>query len=98
MLSLSGDLHAEHAKRVEASRTDLKRMQKLEADLAPRRQARVKIHRELKALVPERAKVQSEKIDTLESQLKQLETEDKEKEEEVAKLKREALRSSYDSQ
>lgn len=97
MLSLIGDLHVEHARRVEDSRADLKRIQKLEMELAPRRQQRIKIHKELMNLLPERAIPNSEKIVPLEEQLKTLESEDKEKEEELGKLKREAVRSSYDA-
>lgn len=97
MLSFIGDLHNEHAQRIEDSRADLKRIQKLEMELAPRRQQRIKIHKELMTLIPERAIPNSEKIAPLEEQLKTLELEDKEKEEELGKLKREAVRSSYDA-
>lgn len=97
MISLIGDLHIEHAQRIEESRADLKRIQKLEMELAPRRQQRIKIHKELMTLIPERAIPNSEKIAPLEEQLKTLELEDKEKEEELGKLKREAVRSSYDA-
>lgn len=98
MLSLIGDLHAEHANRIEDSRADLKRIQKLEMELAPRRQQRIKIHKELMTLIPERAIPNSEKVAPLEEQLKTLELEDKVKEEELGKLKREAVRSSFDAQ
>lgn len=98
VFSLVGELQAEHAKRVEESRIDLKRMQKAEAELAPKRAARVKIHKELMTLIPERAKVNSTKIAPLEAQLEGLEADDKVLEEELGKLKREALKSSYDAQ
>lgn len=98
ILSVIGDLHSEHAKKVEESRVDLKRIQKEESDLAPHRTARVKIHKELQGLLPERAKGHSEKIAQLEEQLGSLEKQDKPQEEELGKLKREALRSSYDKQ
>jgi hypothetical protein len=88
----------EHSRRIEDSRVDLKRVQKLEAELAPKRAARVKIHKELITLLPERAKVDSNKTAPLEAQLKNLEVDDKLLEEELGKLKREALKSSYDAQ
>jgi chromosome segregation ATPase len=93
-----GELQGEHAKRLEDSRVDLKRIQKAEAELAPKRAARVKIHKELMMLIPERAKVNSTKIAPLEAQLESLEHDDKELEQELGKLKREALKSSYDAQ
>ena len=98
VFSLVGELQSEHAKRVEESRVDLKRIQKAESELAPKRAARVKIHKELVTLIPERAKVNSTKIAPLEAQLASLESDDKVLEEELGKLKREALKSSYDAQ
>ena len=83
---------------MEESRADLKRVQKAEMELAPKRAARVKIHKELITLLPERAKVTSTKIAPLEAQLEALEGDDKELEEELGKLKRDALKSSYDAQ
>ncbi|UZJ51251.1 hypothetical protein CBS101457_000571 [Exobasidium rhododendri] len=97
IFSLIGDLHVEHSRKIEDSRVDLKRIQKAESELAPKRAARVKIHKELMALVPERAKVNSSKIAPLEAQLQNLEADDKASEEDLGKLKREALKSSYDA-
>jgi hypothetical protein len=97
IVSLIGDLHLEHAQNVEDSRADLKRIQRLEMELAPRRAMRVKLHKELINLIPERALPHSEKIAPIEERLKALEEEDKPKEEELGKLKREALKSSFDS-
>lgn len=67
-------------------------------ELAPKRAARVKIHKELITLLPERAKVTSTKIAPLEAQLEALEADDKDLEEDLGKLKRDALKSSYDAQ
>lgn len=98
IFSLIGDLESQHGKRLEKSRSDLKRIQKAEMDLAPKRNARVKIHKELVTLIPERAKIESSKIAPLEAQQATLEREDKVQEEDLSKLKREALKSSYDAQ
>lgn len=96
VISLIGDLHVDHAKNIEDSRADLKRIQKLELELTPRRQQRIKIHKELMNLIPERAIPNSEKVKSLEDQLHILETEDQAQEQELGKLKRGACKSSFD--
>lgn len=94
---LIGEVQADHSKRLEESRANLKRIQKAEAELAPKRAARVKLHKELMTLLPERAKMNSVKIAPIEAQLQGLETDDKDLEEQLGALKREAVKSSYDA-
>jgi hypothetical protein len=98
IFSLIGEVQAEHSKRLEESRADLKRIQKAEAELAPKRAARVKLHKDLMLLLPERAKLNSNKIAPLEAQLQSLEIDDKDLEEQLGALKRDAVKSSYDAQ
>lgn len=98
IFSLVGEAQTEHSKRIEASRAELKRIQKAESGLAPKRAARIKLHKELMMLIPERAKVNSTKIAPLEAQLNSLEIDDKELEEQLGALKRDALKKSYDAQ
>lgn len=95
VLSMVGDLHHEHGKRLEASRADFKAIQKLEAEIADGRQTRIRIHRELMTLIPERTKGNSAKVKPLEEQLDKSEKDDAAKEEELGKLKRQCLQSSY---
>ncbi|CAD6884678.1 unnamed protein product [Tilletia controversa] len=96
ILSTIGDLEAQHVKRAESARKEFKDIARAEAELSSRREKRVKLHKELIALVPERAKPSSAKrIGDLEVQLKSLESEDKAAEEAFGKLRRQKFQSSY---
>lgn len=96
ILSTIGDLEASHVKRAEAARKEFKDIARAESELSSRREKRVKLHKELLSLVPERAKPSSsKKIAELESQLKTLEAEDKAAEEAFGKLRRQKFQSSY---
>ncbi|KAE8264549.1 hypothetical protein A4X09_0g6937 [Tilletia walkeri] len=96
VLSTIGDLEAAHVKRAEAARKEFKDIARAESELSSRREKRVKVHKELLALVPERAKPSSSKrIGELEAQLKSLESEDKSAEETFGKLRRQKFQSSY---
>ncbi|KAK0550119.1 hypothetical protein OC846_003075 [Tilletia horrida] len=96
VLSTIGDLEAAHVKRAESARKEFKDISRAEVELNSRREKRIKIHKELLALVPERAKPASAKrIGDLEAQLKSLEAEDKASEEVFGKLRRQKFQSSY---
>ncbi|KDN52822.1 hypothetical protein K437DRAFT_149178 [Tilletiaria anomala UBC 951] len=103
VLSLTGDLHAEHVSRVESSRKTFKATissAPLESqDLLSHRSKRTAIVKELQTLMPERAKapgMQSEKVKEMEDALRKLEQDDKAKEEEAAKGKRQAVRQEWE--
>ncbi|CEH16107.1 hypothetical protein CBOM_05980 [Ceraceosorus bombacis] len=97
LLTTVGDLETAHVSQLEAARSTFKRVVKAEADLASKRERRVKIQRELATLMPEQAKGNRERIGPLEAKLKEFEQEDREAEEELGRLKRESIRDSFET-
>lgn len=99
ILTTLGDLELEHSRRLTQGRTELKRIQVAELELASDRAQRIKIVKELQGLAAERQKPGgTARIDELQAQLTTLEAEAKAREEGLSKLKRQCFQQAFDKQ
>lgn len=91
-----GQLEAAHSQRSEQARSRLKRFEKAEMELGPRRANRNKIKKELHALVPERAtSAGAERARDAERRLQDLINDDQADEEYLSRTKRESVKEGY---
>ncbi|KAN0063591.1 hypothetical protein ACQY0O_004039 [Thecaphora frezii] len=91
-----GQLEAAHSARAEQARATLKRFQKDEIELATRRDRRIKLKRELHALMPQQAIASANtRAAELRKQLEELNEEDQADEEYLSRKKRESLQQGY---
>ncbi|EPQ26232.1 uncharacterized protein PFL1_06167 [Pseudozyma flocculosa PF-1] len=91
-----GQLEAAHCDRAEQARSSLKKFQKDEMELAARRDKRIKLKRELHALMPQQAVASSNNRSAeLHRQLDELNHEDQADEEFLSRKKREGLQQGY---
>lgn len=91
-----GQLEATHSQQSEQARSRLKRFEKIEMDLGPRRANRNKFKKELHALVPARATTAGNtRAEELESRLRDLINDDQADEESLSRLKRESVKDGY---
>ena len=89
MLQTISDLEQAHVGRAENARATFKRIAKAERELAPKRERRAKLRKELHTLMPEQAKGNTERIAPLQQRLKEWQEDDRQEEEELGRLKRE---------